>query len=323
MLTAAWPLSHFTDWDWLSGRLALTAFEVFRPRALMINFPGADAYGHPYGGPASPTVMGQVVAGLDRNIARVVQAYKAAGIYDQTLFVVTADHGMVPNNQAVDGGVTKAAVASAGGHYYFHTGGTAADIYVHNPSHARAVSAGMARLSGVSAAYYHQETGGQFDYLPSPGQTVAPALDDAYRYLLSTFDGPAAPDVVAAFHENTIGRKYTQAYGDHGGLNWGAQHIPLVLRGPGVKPGAASQYPARLIDIAPTVLRLLGLSASMDGAILADALTDPTAAEVSAQTANTAQLTAYQDALMEQSTRDIRWFQKERIEPPPAAKPHP
>ncbi len=323
MLTATWPLSHYTDWDWLSGQLALTAFEMFRPQALMINFPGADAYGHPYGGPASPHVMARVVAGLDRNIARVVQAYKEAGIYEQTLFVVTADHGMVPNNQAVGRDMTRATVASAGGKHYFHTGGTAADIYLHNPSHARAVSAGMARVPGVAAAYYHHETGGQFEYLPAPGQAISPALDDAYRYLLSTFDGPAAPDVVAPFHENTIGRTYTQAYGDHGGLNWGAQHIPLVLSGPGVRSGAVSQYPARLIDVAPTVLRLLGLSAAMDGAVLADALVDPAATEVSMQSGVAPQLTAYQDALMEQSTRDIRWYEKKRIEPPAPAKPHP
>lgn len=322
-LTAAWPLRHYTDWDWLSGRLALTAFEMFRPRALMINFPGADAYGHPYGGPASPGIMARVVAGLDRNIARVVQAYKDAGLYEQTLFVVTADHGMVPNYQAVGRDVTRAAVASAGGKHYFHTGGTAADIYLYNPSHARAVSAGMATVPGVAAAYYHHETTGQFEYLPAPGTSLAPALDDAYRYLLSTFDGPAAPDVVAPFHENTIGRTYTQAYGDHGGLNWGAQHIPLVLSGPGIRPGAVSQYPARLIDVAPTVLRVLGLSAPMDGAVLADALIDPTAAEVGTQSANTSQLTGYQEALMEQSTRDIRWYQKKRIEPPAAARPHP
>jgi hypothetical protein len=323
MLTASWPLAHFTDWDWLSGRLALTAFEVFRPRALLINFPGADAYGHPYGGPASPQVMKKVVAGLDQNIARVVQAYKDAGIYDRTLFVVTADHGMVPNNRAVDRRAVQAAVARAGGHYYFHTGGTAADIYLHNPSRARAVSREMARVSGVAGAYYHHRRGGQFEYLPAPGQSLPPALDDAYRYLLSTFDGPAAPDVVAPYHENTIGKTYTQAYGDHGGLNWGAQHIPLVLRGPGVRAGARSHHPARLIDVAPTVLRLLGLSAPMDGAILADALLDPTAAEVAAQSADAGALAAYQDALKEQTARDIRWYGRKHIEVPPAARPHP
>jgi arylsulfatase A-like enzyme len=80
-----------------------------------------------------------------------------------------------------------------------------------------------------------------------------------------------------------------------------------------------SHYPARLIDVAPTVLRLLGLpSAAMDGAVLADALVEPTAAEVSGQ-ADAKQLSAYQDALMEQSARDIRWYARKGMKPPAAA----
>jgi arylsulfatase A-like enzyme len=88
-----------------------------------------------------------------------------------------------------------------------------------------------------------------------------------------------------------------------------------------VKQGATSQYPARLIDVAPTVLRLLGLPpAAMDGTILADALAEPTAAEASAQQAGTSQLAAYQGALMEQSVRDIRWYQRKGIQPPPPGR---
>lgn len=322
-LVGSWPPRHFTDWDWLAGQVALAAFDTFRPRALMINLPGADAYGHAYGGPASPHVMAKVVAGLDRNIARVVEVYKVAGLYEQTLFVVAADHGMVPNNQTIDHALIKSTVRAAGGNLYFHTGGTAADIYLHDPSHGRAVAAAMASVRGVSAAYYVHRSGGQLEYVPAPGTSLPSTLDDAYRYLLSTFSGPAAPDVLAVFHENTVTIKRSHTYGDHGGLTWGTQHIPLVLRGPGVKKGMTSHYPARLIDVAPTVLRLLGLpSVAMDGAVLADALVDPTATEVSRQ-AGATHMSAYQDALMEQSTRDIRWYEKKGIKPPPSAMVQP
>jgi arylsulfatase A-like enzyme len=319
-LSGSWPPRHFTDWDRLAGQLALAAFGMFRPKALMINLPGADVYGHAYGGPANPQVMARVAAGLDRNIARVVEAYKAAGIFNQTLFVVAADHGMVPNTQAIDDHVVKSTVHGAGGSLYFHTGGSAADIYLHDPSRARAVAAAMASHHAVSAAYYHRRRGGQLDYVPAPGTSLSPALSDAYRYLLTTFNRPSAPDVVAVYHENTVGTKHVHTFGDHGGLSWGSQHIPLVLRGPGVKKGTTSHYPARLIDVAPTVLRLLGLpSVPMDGAVLADALVDPTAAEVSQQVAGRSQMTAYQHALMEQSARDIRWYKRRHIEPPAAA----
>jgi predicted AlkP superfamily pyrophosphatase or phosphodiesterase len=311
------PLSHFTDWDYLSTALALAAIAEFRPRVLMVNLPGADVYGHPYGGPATPAVFNQVVAGVDRNIGRIVQAYKDAGIYDQTVFVVTADHGMVPNVRAVEGALTKAVTRRAGGDYLFHTGGTAAYIYQNNASGARAVAQAMAGVPGVVGAYYLIESGSKHYYDRAPGVRIDPALDAAHRSLLGTFVGPRAPDVVAPFRENTIGTKLSSAHGDHGGLNWGAQYVPLILSGPGIATGVVSHYPARLIDVAPTLLRLLGLAPrAMDGIILADALGAATAQEVAAQQSRWPSLLAHQTALLQQSANNIAEDARSHLVPP-------
>jgi arylsulfatase A-like enzyme len=290
----------------------------------MVNLPGADVYGHLYGGPATPAVMSQVVAGLDRDIDRIVQAYKKAGIFGQTMFVVTADHGMVPNDHAVPGDTTKATVRQAGGQYQFHTGGTAADIYLRNPTMAQSVANGMARVPGVEAAYFLTETEGAYAYVLAPRAQIEGALDDAYHYLLATFAGPTAPDVVAAFRENTIGAAFKNAHGDHGGLNWGAQHIPLILSGPGLRTGAVSHFPARLMDVAPTILRLLGVPFSAtDGIVLADALVRPTGGEVSDQTALAPALSTYQDAIIGRSRIDIAEDQKAGLKPPPSLPARP
>lgn len=312
------PMKHFTDWDYLSGMLALAAIDQYLPKVLMVNFPGADVYGHEYGGPANPGVFRQIAAGIDRNIGRIVDAYKAAGIFDQTVFIVVSDHGMVPNDRAVAGSVTKATVRASGGSYQFHTGGTAADIYLHNYWHARAVSAGMLKVPNVAASYYKANQHGQYEYLPAPGQRLNPALDAAYRHLLDTFTGATAPDVVVPFRENTVGTNSTSAHGDHGGMNWGAQHIPLIFSGPGVRRGALSNFPARLIDIAPTALRLLGLPGpGMDGVVLADAVSSAPASDVAVQSALGGQLTAYQNALIQQSLDNIAEDKKLGFVPPP------
>jgi Type I phosphodiesterase / nucleotide pyrophosphatase len=318
------PLRNFTDWDWLSTMLALASVESFHPEVLMVNLPGADVYGHPYGGPATPAVMSPVVAGLDRNIGRILDAYKRAGIYSQTLFIVTADHGMVPNDRAVPGILTKAAVRQAGGQYFFHTGGTAADIYLRNYWHARAVSREMLRVPGVEAAYYRIQPHGHAEYLPAPGLAIDPTLDAAYQYLLSTFVGPTSPDVVVPFRENTIGEVSATAHGDHGGLNWGAQHIPLILSGPGVSSGALSHFPARLMDVAPTALRLMDVPVpAMDGIVLADALDIPFAGDVAGQVRLAPALTVYLDALVTQSTKNLAEDQSLGLRPPPSAPARP
>jgi arylsulfatase A-like enzyme len=98
--------------------------------------------------------------------------------------------------------------------------------------------------------------------------------------LLATFDSASSPDIVLLYDENTIttspyyqkiGRK-----GDHGGASWGAQHIPLVLMGPGIRQAYRSDYPARLVDIAPTVETLLGIAPQhQDGVPLADSMLHP------------------------------------------------
>jgi arylsulfatase A-like enzyme len=60
--------------------------------------------------------------------------------------------------------------------------------------------------------------------------------------------------------------------------------MPLLIAGPGVRAGVTSSYPARLIDIAPTVLTLMGVPPrGMRGIPLADAMTSPTAAGRAAQ----------------------------------------
>jgi len=88
------------------------------------------------------------------------------------------------------------------------------------------------------------------------GASLDPGLSAAYDYMLGTFAGPLAPDIMFTFEENTITRVYSGKHGEHGGATWGAQQIPLVIAGPGVAKGKQSAFPARLVDIAPTALAL-------------------------------------------------------------------
>jgi hypothetical protein len=126
------------------------------------------------------------------------------------------------------------------------------------------------------------------------------------QYLLGTFAGPLAPDVSLAFEENTITRWYPDAHGEHGGATWGAQQVPLVIAGPGVRPNYHSPFPARLMDVAPTVLALLGIqSGQMDGVALSDALLLPTYAQQQAQDLIASPLLAYQRAIIARSEADI------------------
>jgi arylsulfatase A-like enzyme len=124
-------------------------------------------------------------------------------------------------------------------------------------------------------------------------------LNKAYLYLLSTFAGPNSPDIAVASNLNILAQNETlNKGGKHSAMNWADQHIPLIFSGPGVVQEITSPSPARLVDILPTIARLMNLSAGqMDGVVLSDALISPQPLEIQAQAQINAQLSPLRDAL--------------------------
>jgi arylsulfatase A-like enzyme len=309
-----WPL-RYGQFDELAMSMALQALHAFDPRVLMINLPGCDTYGHSTGGPNRPDVMSKLVASVDKQLGRLLQAYKDRGVLDTTIFVVTGDHGMVPNTYQVLDTAIKETIRAAGGDYLFHTGGSAAFIWLRNPEVAPAVAQRLVdTIPQARIAHYQTlQTGGYlYHAVPPTGQAVDPALEAAHQYLLGTCAGPLAPDITLTLAENMVVRNRLQGsatspHGNHSGPTWGVQHVPLVIAGPGVKVGAVLDFPARLMDIAPTALALMGIQPSrMDGLQLSDALVRPSADGQRAIDELTPQLTAYQRAISDRSIADLR-----------------
>jgi arylsulfatase A-like enzyme len=329
-LSRAWPLTY-GQFDEMAMTMALESLRSLDPRLLMINLPGVDIYGHRVGGPASPDIMKRLASAADAQIGRLIAELRRRGILDQTIFVVTGDHGMVGNTFQLDDSVVKAAIRAAGGDYLFHVGGNSAYIWLKNPEAAGSVAQKMVDAfptlplyrstdaQSVAFAHYQTIVSGKYTFNPvvPTGTTVDLQLEKAYQYLLSTFKGPLAPDIALWFEENTITSHNPNVHGEHGGATWGAQQIPLVISGPGVRSGATSAFPARLMDIAPTVLTLLGIQPDrMDGAVLADALSRATDDQHSAQQDLAGRLKHYQSALIARSKADIASQSGDSTPPP-------
>ena len=65
--------------------------------------------------------------------------------------------------------------------------------------------------------------------------------------------------------------------------------------------------PARLVDIAPTVLAAMGLQPErMDGVVLADALLSPSSEFIKLQQATNNRLNPLKEALLNQHFKDMR-----------------
>jgi arylsulfatase A-like enzyme len=283
--------SYFDLQDGFAADLAVRLVDTIRPRALLLNLPATDEAGHYYG-THDASDMRRIVKGTDGAIGKVVADYKRLGIFKQTLFVVTADHGMVNNSHIVPIHSMYSAFRAVAGtaqldQEYRETMGS---IWLTDPSQGQAVATAMAQhhYLGVEGALYKVQTGGTYEFkpVPSTAASLSKPLLRAYIDLANTEAGPAGSDVLLPYREDTLGftTKNRKAWGKHGGFSWFSQHVPLMLEGPGVKRGI-SHFPAELVDIAPTIERLMGwqLPAGVDGVVLSDAENQPSAAEVSGQ----------------------------------------
>lgn len=279
----------------------INAIKVFlkyeKPQILLVNLPGTDIAGHETGGIIAPVAMKQVIQNVDRGIGKLVRAYKKAGIFDKTIFVITADHGMIPNSRIIDTDEINDLFKESNVKVRANTG--MSHIWINSVEKSREAAEKIAQLgkSEIIGVYYKtQDEGGNYTYLPANN---VPA-DASYRYLLSTYASPNGPDIAIMTAENTAdGKDLINSAGKHSQVTWFNQHIPMIISGPGVKKGVTSPFPARLVDIAPTLLTLSGIEPrDMDGVVLADCMLTPTNEQIQAQDAIKEELRDYQDALM-------------------------
>jgi hypothetical protein len=265
--------------DDLATRMALSVIAKMQPRMLLMNYPEFDwPLGHVDGGSEDPAMVATDMQGFDRDLGQIEAAYRKAGILDQTLFVVTADHGMMPithfvpsdliTNAITQAGTTAPDIATNSGDY----------VWLADPSKAQAVAQNIVNMhdAGIQEAYYLTTVNGKEGYLPADSSLDA-GTEAANQYLLSALLNGHEPQVVvmgtegASFSDPKSGWK-----ADHGGASWESEHIPLVLAGPGIRAGVTSSAPAQLEDIAPTALTAMGVAPTgMQGHVLTDALTQP------------------------------------------------
>jgi phosphonoacetate hydrolase len=104
----------------------------------------------------------------------------------------------------------------------------------------------------------------------------------AYDQVAQLFDHPAAPDIVCLHTAAHNWEDHGGERGEHGSLGIVQVRAPFVLAGAGVAQLGSVPRSCRLVDVAPTVLALLGarsgdggqLLVRQDGRVLADLIDD-------------------------------------------------
>jgi arylsulfatase A-like enzyme len=321
------PLAPGKEDDW-AVKYTLDVVRHVRPRLLMINLPDLDTWGH-WNGPADTKLFGRLMANVDTQIGQIEATYQQLGVFNRTDFIVTADHAMM-ESRAAHNWRTVQNVANAVGTTVARADGEGGSIWLQDPSKAKAMALRLAQLkpAHVEAIFYRSAPGLDYTYLRASPTSwlVNPQVAAALQYLVNTTAGRNGPDVWALYRENysVVPRNVDGTWkGTHGGATWKVQHVPLVMAGSGIRQGAHSQFPARAVDITPTLEYLLGLPAvHRDGVLLADALTAPSKGERAAQS-QLSSLGAYVTALQAQSAADDRGYRSWSAPPPPVRGCHP
>ncbi|MFE7506998.1 alkaline phosphatase family protein [Promicromonospora sp. NPDC057488] len=222
-----------------------------------------DAIGHS-GGDADPRIPG-ALEDIDRQIGRIVAATKEAGVYDDTAFVVTGDHGMTTFDKgfAAEG---LAAIEAAGFTPQVLTSGqtpaagTDVAIVVGGVADVRIIG----ERAGDRAAVRRLERA--LTALPQVRNVFDKAEQRRLRMSPNYGDLVVEPEPGWSF-----GATPAAPAGRHGATT--ELRVPLVLAGAGVRPGAHPRDP-RHVDVAPTISALLGYAppSGSEGRVLREAL---------------------------------------------------
>ncbi len=244
------------------------------PAVALIWFSEPDSANHEAG--VGSGLSNSALASADEQFGRIMEWMECNGTLRETDVVVVSDHGYATIDEVVDveaelrangfpegglpGGVT---VAANGGATLFY-------VNEASPATVEKLAAWLSRQPWCGAMLASARAG------PIPGTLPAG---------LANIDGRRGPDLAmsfawrpalneAGYPGHSASRGGPVGAGSHGGMSRHEMHNTLIARGPGFLRSAVVDTPTGNIDVAPTILHLLGLPGGekMDGRVLHEAL---------------------------------------------------
>ena len=241
------------------------------PELLAVYGSDLDGLAHDEG--AESPAMGALLAEMDADLGRLVQATKDVGIHDETAFILTSDHGMTSWNRTLIPQVLRSVRAAGYVPEIVPPGRSPApttEVVIVNADrygdfHLRGRAATEQGRADVRAALQSL----------SPHH-VSQVLDNADLEAMRASDklgdliAEAQPPYAFTLDEPPAGE--TRA--SHGSTQ--ELEVPFLLSGAGFRPGATPDDP-RIVDVAPTIAALLGVAPpdDIEGRVLTEVLDPP------------------------------------------------
>lgn len=230
--------------------------------------------------PVPGPVLSGALSYVDQQLARLLQVSNL----NNTVFIVTAKHGQSPQLRSaltiIDDGAMIDALNAA---WAQQTGSASPPLVAHamdddgillwlNVHTQQAADFAANFLMHYSGTGLGSDASGNAVSKPFQRAGLRDALAGAAaaRFMGVPVSDDRVPDVIGIAQTGTIyGGSKLSKIAEHGGDAAGDRHVALVVFGAGVRP-ARLHDPVETTQVAPTVLRLLGLPASSLSAVRAE-----------------------------------------------------
>jgi Type I phosphodiesterase / nucleotide pyrophosphatase len=245
-----------------------------------VNEPGVGKGGYQNAAALPSALLLQELEFVDASIGDIVGALKAAGIYDDTLLIITAKHGASPIDPALyvaDGANTPATLLGSAIPFSespLNTtgiGATEDDVSVLWLNKGASVNAAVELLESNAAAIGP----GQIYYGPTLWLNYNVGGSDPGQ-------DPRTPDIIVTPNVGVTYSGSTAMIEDHGGFAHDDTNVMLLVANPRFSALTVSAATATA-QVAPTILRALGLDPTALDAVRAEGT--PVLPEVAAQLA--------------------------------------
>jgi hypothetical protein len=233
--------------------------------------PGTAMGGYLADGATPGPVLMNALDFVDKSLGSMMSALAARGLLNSTAIIVSAKHGQSPMNVAalnrIDDGQIIGALNTAWNQS--HQGG--------NPNATPLVALGtdddgmllwLNDRSVTATDYardfllnYHDKTA-SVDGKPVTSAGLYQVYAGAAAAAVIGVDqsDPRVPDVIGISQYGVVYTSHMAKIAEHGGDHLEDRNVPILLAWPGAPGGTAVTTPVQTTQIAPTILRLLGLN---------------------------------------------------------------
>ena len=221
------------------------------------------------GGKVPGPLLTRALNYINTQVSKMVAEIRAQGLAGSTALIISAKHGQSPTNPsdlkrvpdapiiaAVNAAWT-AAHPGAGALVVFSTDDDGMLWWLSDRSQA---AAGFVRHYLLTHSATGNNIGGSTITVPASGLTRVYAGSESAAYFGVPSSDPRHPDIFGIVQHGVVYTGGQSKIAEHGGAGFQDRNVPILVDAPGLEHGHTVGAQVETTQIAPTILRLLGLN---------------------------------------------------------------